>query len=45
MVEIRRDIHRHPEIGRNEVRTSALIRKKLEEYGVDAIERPVQPPL
>ena len=39
MVEIRRDIHRHPEIGRNEVRTSALIRKKLEEYGVDAIER------
>ena len=28
MVEIRRDIHRHPEIGRNEVRTSALIRKK-----------------
>lgn len=29
MVEIRRDIHRHPEIGRNEVRTSALIRKKL----------------
>ena len=34
MVEIRRDIHRHPEIGRNEVRTSALIRKKLEEYGV-----------
>ncbi|MFR3179086.1 MULTISPECIES: M20 metallopeptidase family protein [Eubacteriales] len=41
MVEIRRDIHRHPEIGRNEVRTSALIRKKLEEYGVDAIERPV----
>lgn len=41
IVEIRRDIHRHPEIGRNEVRTSALIRKKLEEYGVDRIERPV----
>ena len=41
IVEIRRDIHRHPEIGRNEVRTSALIREKLEEYGVDVIERPV----
>ena len=45
MVEIRRDIHRHPEIGRNEVRTSALIRKKLEEYGVDAINGLYQPPL
>lgn len=41
IVEIRRDIHRHPEIGRNEVRTSALIRKKLEEFGVDKIESPV----
>lgn len=41
VVEIRRDIHRHPEIGRKEVRTSGLIRQKLEEYGVDKIERPV----
>lgn len=41
VVAIRRDIHRHPELGRTEVRTSALIRAKLEEYGVDAIERPV----
>lgn len=41
IVAIRRDIHRHPEIGRSEERTSALIREKLAEYGVDAIERPV----
>lgn len=41
VVDIRRDIHRHPEIGRKEVRTSALIREKLEEYGVDRIESPV----
>lgn len=41
IVEIRRDIHRHPEIGRKEQRTSALIRRKLEEYGVDKIENPV----
>lgn len=41
IVSIRRDIHRHPEIGRSEVRTSALIREKLAEYGVDKIEQPV----
>lgn len=41
VVEIRRDIHRHPEIGRKEVRTSTLIRQKLQEYGVDKIETPV----
>ncbi|MFA9380400.1 MAG: M20 family metallopeptidase [Acetanaerobacterium sp.] len=40
IVAIRRDIHRHPEVGRTEVRTSALIRKKLGEYGVDSIESP-----
>ena len=40
IVAIRREIHRHPELGRTEVRTSALIRKKLEEYGVDGIESP-----
>lgn len=39
--ELRRDIHRHPELGRTELRTSALIRRKLEEYGVDSIESPV----
>ena len=41
ITEIRRAIHRHPEIGRNEVQTSALIREKLAEIGVDKIESPV----
>ena len=41
ITEIRRTIHRHPEIGRNEFQTSALIREKLAEYGVDKIESPV----
>lgn len=40
IVAIRRDIHRHPEIGRTEVRTSGIIRDKLKEYGVDKIESP-----
>ena len=42
IVEIRRDIHRHPELGYHENRTAALIKKKLEEYGVDAIEQPTE---
>ncbi len=41
IVEIRREIHRHPEIGRKEFRTSELIRKKLAEIGVDEIISPV----
>ena len=41
IVGLRRQIHRHPEIGRNEFVTSALIREKLAEYGVDKIESPV----
>lgn len=41
IVFIRRQIHHHPEIGRKEVQTSALIREKLQEYGVDSIESPV----
>lgn len=40
IVEIRRDIHRHPELGRKEIRTAELIRKKLKEYGVDHIDIP-----
>jgi len=40
IVTIRRDIHCHPEIGRTEVRTSSVIRDKLEEYGVDYFEQP-----
>lgn len=41
ITSIRRAIHRHPEIGRNEFQTSALIREKLAEFGVDSIESPV----
>ena len=41
MRENRRIIHRFPEIGRNEVKTSALIREKLVQYGVDHVESPV----
>ncbi len=41
IVEIRRSIHRHPEIGRKEFRTSELIREKLAEIGVDEILSPV----
>ena len=41
MRENRRMIHRFPEIGRNEVKTSALIREKLTQYGVDHVESPV----
>ena len=42
LVGIRRPIHRHPELGGKEFETSALIRKKLEEYGVDKIESPTE---
>lgn len=42
VIEIRRDIHRHPEIGRKEVRTAAIIREKLKEYGVDEISTPME---
>ena len=40
IAEIRRDVHRHPEVGNTEERTSRLVRDKLAEYGVDTIESP-----
>lgn len=40
IVDIRRDIHRHPELGRSEYRTSALIRETLSACGVDDIQSP-----
>lgn len=40
IVEIRRAIHRWPEMGRKEVRTSQLIFDKLTELGVEDIQRP-----
>lgn len=41
IIDIRRDIHKHPEIGRKEFRTTELIKKKLEEFGVDEILSPM----
>ena len=35
---IRRDIHAHPEMGLEEVRTFALVAAKLREWGVDVTE-------
>jgi amidohydrolase len=40
IVAIRRDIHAHPEMGHQEVRTSKLIAETLQKYGVDKIETP-----
>ncbi len=35
--EIYKDLHSHPELGFEEVRTSEIVQKKLKEYGVDEI--------
>ncbi len=35
LIRIRRDIHAHPEIGRQEKRTSELVANKLRELGLD----------
>ncbi|MDR0839211.1 MAG: M20/M25/M40 family metallo-hydrolase, partial [Oscillospiraceae bacterium] len=37
-IEIRRHIHRNPELSNCEFETLAFIRKKLEEYGIEYIE-------
>lgn len=39
MRAVRHDIHRHPELGFNEKRTSALIAERLREWGVTVHER------
>ncbi len=38
LIAIRRDIHAHPEMGMEEVRTSALVAAKLREWGVEVTE-------
>jgi amidohydrolase len=38
LVEIRRDIHRHPETRFEEVRTSGLVAQKLREWGIEVVE-------
>ena len=35
LTEIRRDIHAHPELGLEEVRTADLVARKLEEWGIE----------
>jgi amidohydrolase len=37
MTAWRRDLHAHPEVSMNEVRTSGVVRTKLKEFGVDEI--------
>ena len=38
IIEIRRDIHMHPELGGEETRTSELIKRVLTEIGIDKID-------
>jgi len=38
-VALRRDLHAHPELAFQEHRTSDIVAKKLQEFGVDAIHR------
>ena len=38
MIGIRRYIHENPELSNEEIRTTALIREKLEEYGIEILE-------
>ena len=35
LIEIRRDLHMHPELGRQEVRTTALLKARLEQAGLE----------
>ena len=35
LVELRHDLHAHPEIGYEEERTSAVVRRELDEAGVE----------
>ncbi len=39
IIEIRRDIHANPEIGMEEVRTSALVKAELEKLGLEVQDR------
>jgi len=38
MIEIRHDIHRHPEVGFEETRTAALVAERLRGWGLDVTE-------
>ena len=39
-VEIRRQIHQNPELGYEEVKTTALIKSELASYGIEVQELP-----
>lgn len=39
IIEIRRDIHQYPEIGMEEVRTSALVKSELEKLGLEVQDK------
>jgi len=38
LIEIRQDIHRHPEVGVEETRTAALVAERLRAWGLDVTE-------
>src|ERR1700751_2092019 len=38
LIAIRRDIHRHPEVGFEETRTAALVAERLRAWGLDVTE-------
>ena len=38
LIEIRHDIHRHPEVGFQEVRTAALVAERLRHFGLEVTE-------
>jgi amidohydrolase len=40
LVELRRDLHRHPELGNREVRTGALVAERLRALGLE-VRHPV----
>jgi amidohydrolase len=39
LVRLRRDFHRHPELGYREVRTAGIVAARLKELGYDVVER------
>ena len=39
LVALRRDIHQHPELGYQEIRTSALVEKILQDLGLEDVKR------
>ncbi len=38
MIEIRRDLHQHPELGLEEFRTAAQVQARLDEIGIEHVD-------